>query len=97
MVHCSYNGTGTDPVIFLGSYSTSVVFSYMMPVPLHSIVTVAFSGASPVHSNVTWNNILLIRIINKRLSTGILKETVALVSLNVIISEAPSFTDLGTK
>ena len=55
ILHCSYWGTDTDPVIFIGvwAYSTSVVFLYMTPVSLHCIVTVAFSGASPVHSNST--------------------------------------------
>ena len=54
--HSLFWGTDTDPVISLGvwAYSTSVVSLYMRPVPLHCIVTVAFSGASPVHCIITW-------------------------------------------
>ena len=53
--HCSYWGTDTDPIIFIGlwAYSTRWVLEYTSPVPLHCIVTVAFSGASPAHSNIT--------------------------------------------
>ena len=53
--HCSYRGTDTDPIIFIGLWarSTKIVLEYTTPVSLHCIVTVAFSGASPVHSNIT--------------------------------------------
>ena len=52
--HSWFWGTSTDPAIFLGclAYSTKYV-SVKISVSLHSIVIVAFSEISPVHSNVT--------------------------------------------
>ena len=61
ILHCWFNDTDTDPVIFigLGGYSTCLVLLYTAPVPLQCIVIVTFSGASPVHFNVTYNNIVI--------------------------------------
>ena len=55
ILHCSYWGTDTDLIVFRGlwAYFTKIVLEYTTPVSLHCIVTVAFSGASPVHSNIT--------------------------------------------
>ena len=59
--HCSFWGTNTDPVIFVGlrEYFTRKVSVYTSPVSLQWIITVALLGVSPVHSNIICNIIFI--------------------------------------